>query len=435
MSLADADAPPIRTDEWASGPSGASATGAEADPAGVARDLAASAERPPIAFYAPLKSPHHPTPSGDRRMARLFLSALSRAGFAPHLASEYRSFLAEPSEAAFTARATEGLEEAERLIQRYDAAPLARKPRLWFTYHVYYKAPDLLGPRVAGALGIPYVVAEATRAAKRRDGPWAESAADAEAAIDLADVIFCLTDRDRPALETALDPTQALVDLPPFLDPPPAPPLKGPLLWPARLLAVAMMRPGDKLASYRTLAAALSAPSAPPMESWTLDIVGDGPREASVRDLFAPFGDRVRFRGRLGEAELNQAYSEADLLVWPGVGEAFGMAYLEARALGTPVLAEDRPGVRSVLGDDGFRAPPDDATAFGAALAQALWDPVELRARGQAARAGVLARHSLSAAADTLSAALAHRLETPRGAATALGACALSPQRPRRSAS
>ena len=49
-----------------------------------------------------------------------------------------------------------------------------RQPRreLWFTYHLYYKAPDWLGPAVSRALGIPYVVAEASHAAKREGGAW-----------------------------------------------------------------------------------------------------------------------------------------------------------------------------------------------------------------------------------------------------------------------
>ena len=42
----------------------------------------------PVAFYAPLKSPNHPLPSGDRTMARLLMKALDRAGYAPQLASE-----------------------------------------------------------------------------------------------------------------------------------------------------------------------------------------------------------------------------------------------------------------------------------------------------------------------------------------------------------
>ena len=32
-----------------------------------------------IAFYAPLKSPNHPVPSGDRLMARLLMMAITLA--------------------------------------------------------------------------------------------------------------------------------------------------------------------------------------------------------------------------------------------------------------------------------------------------------------------------------------------------------------------
>ena len=34
-----------------------------------------------IAFYAPMKAPDHPNPSGDRHIARLTLQALARAGY------------------------------------------------------------------------------------------------------------------------------------------------------------------------------------------------------------------------------------------------------------------------------------------------------------------------------------------------------------------
>ena len=48
--------------------------------------------RRPVAFYAPLKPPDHPTPSGDRRMARALLQALERTGAAVELASRLRSY-------------------------------------------------------------------------------------------------------------------------------------------------------------------------------------------------------------------------------------------------------------------------------------------------------------------------------------------------------
>jgi len=44
-----------------------------------------------IAFYAPMKPPDHPVPSGDRRMARLLLAALRRGGHQVSLASRIRA--------------------------------------------------------------------------------------------------------------------------------------------------------------------------------------------------------------------------------------------------------------------------------------------------------------------------------------------------------
>ena len=154
------------------------------------------------AFYAPLKPPDHPRPSGDRTMARLLLRALAAAGVDPVLASRLRTHdpAGDPDLQARIRDAS--LEEAEGLAARYRASPGTR-PAFWFTYHCYYKAPDWIGPRVARELGIPYVVAEGSRAGKRADGPWALGHAGAEAALDRADAILVMTLADREALERA----------------------------------------------------------------------------------------------------------------------------------------------------------------------------------------------------------------------------------------
>ena len=52
-----------------------------------------------IAFYAPLKAPDHPVPSGDRQMARLLLEALRRCGHAVEPASRLRAYRATPDAA------------------------------------------------------------------------------------------------------------------------------------------------------------------------------------------------------------------------------------------------------------------------------------------------------------------------------------------------
>ena len=359
---------------------------------------------PPVAFYAPMKPPTHPTPSGDRKMAQLLFEALRRAGAAPELASTFRSHSAQPDPVRFAKLRAEGEAEAARLIQAYQSRPLHQRPRLWFTYHLYYKAPDHLGPRVAAALGAPYLVAEASRSPKRLRDAWAESAADAEAALDLADVILCLTERDRPALVEQLLSTQHLQMFPPFLDAGRRPPPKPAPTPPYRLLTVAMMRPGDKLASYRTLTAALTALAARGGPDWVWEIIGDGPAQAEVAAMTAPLGDRVRLLGRIDdEMELRVRYGAADLLLWPGVGEAFGMTYLEAKAMETAALAEDRPGVRDVLSGGGGRlAPPDRPDLFADAIADLLREPAALRAIGREGRADVIARHGLDAAAERL---------------------------------
>lgn len=373
--------------------------------------------KPRIAFYAPLKSPRHPDPSGDRTMARLLWRALQDAGFRPHLASELRS-LDRSGDSAVQAEIRErSLAEARRIADAYHEGPAHERPALWFTYHVYYKAPDWIGPVVADALGIPYAVAEASRASKRANGPWALGHSGAEAAIDRADTIFVLTAADRESLERHRPAGQRLVDLPPFLDlaDRPAQP-RPPRIGPVRLVAVGMMRPGDKLASYTQLADALRQLG---RTDWTLDVVGDGPMRSAVEALFRDFGPGVRFLGRIDDpGRLDALYARADLLVWPAVREAYGMVLLEAQAQGTPVLAGAHGGVASVVADGvgGRLAPADDVPAFAAAL-DALMSDQEERARlSRGALHFARGERGLSCASRILSEGLG-RLLGARGAA------------------
>lgn len=358
--------------------------------------------RPRVAFHAPMKPPDHPVPSGDRRIARLTLEALERAGFAPFLASGLRTLDMQGDPARQAALAAEAAAEAARLTAELRADP----PALWLTYHCYWKAPDLLGPEVSRALGIPYVVTEPSWSERRREGPCAAHAAAAERALRAADLLLWTTARDRPGLEALRGPDAPLAQLPAFMDLGPRPGPKPPGDGPLRLLAAAMMREGDKRASYAALAAALARVEA----DWRLEVIGDGPARPRVEALFAPFAARVRFRGAIADpAELRAALEAAELLVWPGVGEGVGMIYLEAQAAGTPCLAEDRPGPRDVLPPGFLGAPrpaPKDPEGFAAALARAAADRAALAAEGQAARAHAEARHGLDAAAARLSALL-----------------------------
>ena len=362
----------------------------------------------PVAFYAPLKSPNHPLPSGDRTMARLLMKALDRAGYVPHLASEFRTLDKAGDPQRQESIRQQSLEEASRLIEYYRTLPEQSRPCLWFTYHVYYKAPDWIGPRVAEALNIPYAVAEGSRAAKRARGPWALGHEGAEAALDRAGAIFVMTAHDREALEKAKPSRQVLVDLPPFLD------MQD---WPAsrvvpssggepRLLTVAMMRNGDKLASYGILAAALERLRHLP---WSLDIVGDGEAREEIVQRFSHLADRVRYHGRIeNRAELKALYESADLFVWPAVNEAYGMVLLEAQAMGCPVLAGAYGGVPSVVkhGDTGILTRPGDIASFADGLSALLQDRDRLRSLGANALRFVRQERDLDHAALRLRKAL-----------------------------
>ncbi len=367
-----------------------------------------------IAFYAPLKPPGHPVASGDRTMARLLIAALRRAGHEVEVAARLRSRDGDGDPVRQERLRAIGDRLAERFIRRYAQEP-ARRPDLWFTYHLYYKAPDWLGPRVAEALSIPYVVAEASAADKRRTGPWRLGHAALVAALGRADAVIGLNSADSEAVLPLLAAPERYHALPPFIDIAPFARAAGvraahraalaadhgidptiPLL-----VALAMMRDGDKLESYRLLAAALTRNIAAP---WQLLVIGDGPARDAVEAAFAPCADRVTWLGRVEGASLAGILAASDLLAWPAVNEAYGMALLEGQAAGLPVIAGASGGVGDIVVDGitGRLTPPGDAAAFATALGELLATPDLRRALGAAAASRAAAEHDIAGAARRL---------------------------------
>ncbi|MEM9551385.1 MAG: glycosyltransferase family 4 protein [Pseudomonadota bacterium] len=350
-----------------------------------------------IAFYAPLKPPDHPVPSGDREMARNLLAALQATSLGPvELVSDLRLFERRGDREAQTKLITTARDEVDRLISVWRGRDL----RAWVTYHNYYKAPDLIGPAVCAALGLAYVQIESTRARSRLYGPWHRFAEAAHKAADAAQVIFYLTQNDRIALDRDRPSGQCLTHLPPFLGDTFL--AKRPLpRVDSLLLSVGMMREGDKMASYKIIAETLALLD----DEWQLDIAGDGPAHAEVKALMAPFGSSIRFLGELDKGQLQTVYSASSLLFWPGVNEAFGMVYLEAQAAGLPVVAQDRPGVRDVLSGGPYPAETSGPSALADRIRD-LRDPTRHAAAARAASSFVAENHLLSAAANRLRAAL-----------------------------
>lgn len=349
-----------------------------------------------IAFHAPLKPPGHPVPSGDRLMARLLMRALAMAGHEVVLVSDLRPFLRDPHAGMLAAFQTMAEAEARAIAARWRREGA---PDLWFTYHPYYKAPDLLGPRLAREFGLPYVTAESSWSSRRNDGDWGAAQDLVRAGLAQAALNLCLTARDLAGIRAA-EPGARVARLPPFIDAAPFAALP-PAPRPGHLVAVAMMRPGDKLSSHLALAHALARIGD---RDWHLTLVGDGPARSEVEAAFAPFARRVTFTGALPAEAVARVLSTGAIHVWPGHGEAYGLAYLEAQAAGLPVVAEATAGVPEVVEDGrtGLLTPERDPEAFAAAVALLLDDPVRRTEMALAARDFVLAERSLEGASARL---------------------------------
>ncbi len=331
-------------------------------------------------------------------MARLIVRALTSLGHEVSIASEMRSFMRSADmRDVFEANKAEAVEEIERIATEYSGAAA---PDLWFTYHPYYKAPDLLGPALAQHFSIPLINAEASYSPRRNIGVWQVSQEMLLESIRSAVVNLCFTRRDRDGLQAAV-PEARLELIAPFIDS--APYIKrAPSPEPGRLITVAMMRPGDKLSSYLALAESLSLIQDLP---WTLSIAGDGECRGEVERAFAAFGpERIEWLGALPEEEIADLLSRGSIFVWPGHGEAYGLAYLEGQAAGLPVVAEAISGVPEVVehGRTGLLTAPGDRVAFAEAISDLLRDDRSRQRLASEARIFATGERSISGAAESL---------------------------------
>jgi len=371
-----------------------------------------------VAFYAPMKSPTYASPSGDRRMGRLLMQALSTAGHDVELASTYRSY--DRGEPVRQLRLRDvGLRLADRLVRRYRSRPVERRPQIWFTYHLYHKAPDWIGPVVAKALGIPYIVAEASHAPKQSGGRWDLGYIETAKTIAAADMVISFNETDNGCLLPLLRSPDHLISLNPFID---TAPFAGAaqsrdlhrrqlaeetgfdadVPW---LVVAAMMRNDQKLDSYRVMARALDLLADLP---WRLLVVGGGVADAQVRQAFAKVNDRIAWLGLRSHEDLPGIFAAADVYVWPAIKEAYGMAFLEAQAAALPVVAGNSGGVAGVVenGQSGVLVSEGDAVAFAGAVCLLLVDDGRRRAMGRAAQERTMQNHGMDGAMMRLNEAI-----------------------------
>jgi glycosyltransferase involved in cell wall biosynthesis len=119
-------------------------------------------------------------------------------------------------------------------------------------------------------------------------------------------------------------------------------------------------------------------------------IVGEGdlrPQlEALAREMRV--ADRVVFLGKLTLEQLKHCYSRCDAFVMPSRQEGFGLVFLEAMALGKPVIAAWAGGAPEVVthGVTGFLVPPGDLESLRLHLACLLENDALRKRMGEAGR-------------------------------------------------
>lgn len=351
-----------------------------------------------ICFYTPFKPLDHPNPSGDLVTASDLFDFLAGRGHEVSAASSLRCRWI-PWKPWLWPRV---LWERNRAARRFGSGSCD----LWFSYHSYYKAPDLLGPAVSRRLGVPYVLFQGIYSTRRRRHWITRPGFELNrSALLAARHIFTNKRRDLINLRR-LVPEERITYIAPGLHPDqfvfdPAARLQLRRAWGIGddpvILTVAMFRPGvkaDGVAWVIRTCGELGRRG----RRFALVIAGDGKERGRLERLAGDeVGAHTHFVGRIPRRELYRYYSAADLFFFPGIREALGMVYLEAQSCGLPVVAFENAGVPEAVQKDrtGLLTPLEDERALVDAVDRLLSDASLRRQMGEHARARVRECHDL----------------------------------------
>lgn len=108
-------------------------------------------------------------------------------------------------------------------------------------------------------------------------------------------------------------------------------------------------------------------------------VVGDGPERRRLERYLAQHGldRRVRLPGRLTHEQILDVFAHSDAFVQPSVKESFGLAALEARTAGLPVVARSQTGITEFVTDGVEGLLADDDAGLADALVQLGRAPVQ----------------------------------------------------------
>jgi glycosyltransferase involved in cell wall biosynthesis len=145
---------------------------------------------------------------------------------------------------------------------------------------------------------------------------------------------------------------------------------------PREVVVVSVMRLAARTTRSRASGRLRAARRALPADvRLRLVLVGEGPLQDRVERTVRRYGlaADVELPGRLDRAGIRELYRRADVYIAPATLESFGIAALEARCAGVPVLARRRTGIADFIvhGVEGLLARNDRALVRELALVAA----------------------------------------------------------------
>lgn len=130
-----------------------------------------------------------------------------------------------------------------------------------------------------------------------------------------------------------------------------------------------------------------------------LIVTGDGPKRGNLEQLARELDveNKVTFLGWLPEREdVYTVYDSSDLFAFPSYYEGFGVANVEAMVTGTPVVVNDIPVLREVVGDAGLLVDAQNPQQLADAIRE-LYDNADRREHlGKRAKERVRTNFSLA---------------------------------------
>jgi glycosyltransferase involved in cell wall biosynthesis len=352
-----------------------------------------------ISFYAPFKPLGHAHPSGDLVTAAGIFDFLINQGHQVIAASSLRCRWIYWKPWLWLKL----IWERRQVVQKFSDT----SADLWFTYHSYYKAPDLLGPAVSRKLNIPYVIFQGIYSTKRRrqwkakpgfhlnkNSLCAANHVFSNKFVDLLNLKRLLPENRVTYVAPGIIPSEFSFDENARKE------LRR--NWNVEddpvIFSAAMFRPDVKTKGLTWVIRACGELYRRG-QNFRLVIAGDGREREKLQQMADEHvAGRVLFLGKIPRKDMYCYYSAADVFVFPGIRESLGMVFLEAQSCGLPVVAFNNAGVPEAVqdGTTGLLVPMYALEPFVDAIKRLIVDKNLRRQMGLAAKSYVREFHDLN---------------------------------------